>query len=232
MVFIIAEIGINWDGNFDLVYDMIKNAKNIGCNAVKFQSFNEYIVKDHPEGSRLLQSAISPKNIEQINKICYENNIEWFCTPMYPEAIDFLDPFVKRYKIRELDGRSLFQDKITPLLEKVLKTGKEALISSQKSPKHTQYFKEKKIKWLYCIPKYPCELSEIDFTNICDFDGYSNHCTSIIAPLSAAILGSQIVEIHITSNKSKDFIDNMVSFDYTELSELVKQIRLSEKIVK
>ena len=230
MVFVIAEIGVNWDGNFDLVHDMITNAKSIGCNAVKFQSFNEDIVKDHPEGLRLLQSSISPKNIEQINKICYENNIEWFCTPMYPEAVDFLDPFVKRYKIRELDGRILFQNKITPLLEKVLKTGKEVLISSQKSPKNTQYFEGKKIKWFYCIPKYPCELNDLDFTQLNYFDGYSNHCLDIIAPLSAVILGAKIIEIHVTADKSSNFIDNPVSFDYKQLSELVKLVRSAEKI--
>ena len=58
MVFIIAEIGVNWDGDFELARVLMENAKNAGCNAVKFQAFNEKIVKDHPAAKRLIKSAI------------------------------------------------------------------------------------------------------------------------------------------------------------------------------
>ena len=54
----------------------------------------------------------------------------------------------------------------------------------------------------------------------------------MIAPLTAAILGSKIIEIHVTSNKVKNYIDNPVSFDYIEQKELVEYIRLAEKIKK
>ena len=69
MTFIVAEIGVNWDGNPLLLENMIKNAKKAGCNAVKFQSFDEKIVKDHPEASHLLKSSVSESNIELINSI-------------------------------------------------------------------------------------------------------------------------------------------------------------------
>jgi len=49
MVFIISEIGVNWDGNFDLAQEMIERSKKAGCDAVKFQSFEENLVKNHPE---------------------------------------------------------------------------------------------------------------------------------------------------------------------------------------
>ena len=58
MVFITAEIGVNWDGDFELAEKMMKNAKDAGCNAVKFQSFNEKIIGKHPEKDRLLKTAI------------------------------------------------------------------------------------------------------------------------------------------------------------------------------
>ena len=48
MVFVVAEIGVNWDGDFEIAKSMMENARNAGCNAVKFQSFNEDIIKDHP----------------------------------------------------------------------------------------------------------------------------------------------------------------------------------------
>lgn len=231
-VFLVAEIGVNWDGNFDLAEDMMKNAKKSGFDAVKFQAYEERVVKDHPERTRLINSAISSHNVEKIHAIAKSVGIEWFCTPMYPEAVDFLEPYVNRFKIRELDGRPIIEDKSTKLFERILKTNKEIIISSQQSPKSSKYFNHPEIKWLYCVPKYPCDVEDLDFRYIRDFAGFSNHCSESLAPLSAAILGAKIIEVHITSSKSKNFIDNNVSFDYTEINELAKNIRLSERIRK
>lgn len=230
MIFVVADIGVNWDGDFDLVKEMIKKSKEVGINAIKFQAFNEEIVKNHPQRSRLMNSSVSKANIESINEVAKFVGIEWFCTPMYPEAIEFLDPFVKRYKIREFDGRILLENKISELFEKLLQTGKDIIVSAQRSPKDTKYFDYPKIKWLYCVPKYPCEISDLDFSHIQDFDGYSNHLPHFLGPLTATILGSTILEVHITSDKSKDFLDNIVSFDYNELKKLVNLIRLVEKM--
>jgi len=232
VVFVVAEIGVNWDGDYDLVQEMIQASKKTGCDAVKFQSFNEELIKNHPEKSRLMKSSISKENIEKINQIATKVGIEWFSTPMYPEAVDVLDPFVKRFKIREFDGRNLIENKTSELFEKIQKTGKEIIASSQSSPKNSKFYDDSKISWLYCVPKYPCDLEDLDFTNFNDFDGYSNHSHHLIAPLFATILGSKIVEIHITSNKNKNFIDNNVSFDFNELSNLLQFIRETEKIKK
>lgn len=230
MVFIISEIGVNWDGDFELLENMMEKSKSSGCNAVKFQAYQEDMMKNHPQKERLLKSAISKENVETVNYISKKIGIEWFCTPMYPEAVDFLDPFVKRFKIREFDGRSILDGKSTKLVERVMKTRKEIIISSQKSPRGTKYFNDPNIKWLYCVPRYPCELNDLDFKNLKDFSGFSNHCPKIIAPLTASILGTNIIEIHTTFDKSKDFVDNSVSFDYDELAYLIKLIKQAKEI--
>lgn len=232
MTFVVAEIGVNWDGDFELAKDMMKYAKSSGCNAVKFQSFNEEIVRNHHERSKLMKSSINERNIEIINELAKSIGIEWFCTPMYPEAVDLLDPFVNRFKIRLSDSKPLLENKTFRLFENVLKTGKQIFISCQTSPRGTKYFTHPNIKWLYCLPKYPCDFVDLDFRQIKDFDGYSNHCPHFLAPLAASILGAKILEIHITSDKSKNFLDNNVSFDYDELKNLVHLIRQSEKITK
>ena len=54
MTFVVAEIGINWDGNFELAKEMMIQSKKCGCDAVKFQAFTEEIVKEHPEKNRLI----------------------------------------------------------------------------------------------------------------------------------------------------------------------------------
>lgn len=230
MSFIIAEIGVNWDGDLSLAEDMMIHAKKYGCDAVKFQSFNKSIIGNHPEYERLIKTSISESNVKKINELSEIIGIEWFCTPMYVEAVDFLDPYVKRFKIREFDGRQLLENKTTDLFEKILATGKEIIISSQHSLENSKFYNHPKIKWLYCVPKYPCSLEDLDFSELGKFDGFSNHCPQIIAPLSAAILGAEIIEMHITSSKTKNFVDNNVSFDYDELKEVVRLIRLSEKI--
>jgi len=232
MVFVVAEIGVNWDGNFELAKEMMQNAKKAGCNAVKFQAYREEVVKGHSEYLRLVEAAISPKNVEMINKLAESVGIEWFCTPMYPEAVDFLDPYVKKFKIRVHDGKPLFENKDSELISRVIKTGKQVIISSQISPRNTKYFDNQQISWLYCVPKYPCDFKDLDFRDIRDFDGYSNHCPHFLAPLTAVSLGAKIIEIHMTSDKSKNFIDNNVSFDYRELTNLVELIRMSEIIQK
>ena len=116
----------------------MKNAKKAGFDAVKFQAFDKNITKNHPESNRLLKSSISKSNVNKIDKISREIGIEWFCTPMYPDAVNFLEPFVQRYKIRELDGRPLLENNSTSLIEKVLDTGKEVFVSSNHSPKHSK----------------------------------------------------------------------------------------------
>jgi N,N'-diacetyllegionaminate synthase len=231
-IFVIAEIGVNWDGDFEIAKQMMLTAKKAGCNAVKFQSFNESIVMNHPEKSRLLSTSISEKNIETINDMAKDVGIEWFSTPMFPEAVIFLDPFVKRFKIREKDSHILFENKTSPILDKILKLNKEVIISSEKSPKSLPNFCNSNIHWLYCIPKYPCQLTDFNFNLLPEFDGFSNHCPQIIAPLTSAILGAKIIEVHTSSDKSGHYFDNDVSFDESELIQLLKFIRQSEKIKK
>ncbi len=232
MVFLVAEIGVNWDGNLDLAKQMMEKAKEIGFNAVKFQSFDENIVSEHPESSRLMKSSISKDNIDSINSIAKSVDIEWFCTPMYENAVDLIEPYVKRFKIRVADGRSLINGNPSELVKKILNTKKPIIASTETNPKNTQYFDNSEIDWLYCVAKYPCEFTDLDFSELSDYSGFSNHCPDIIAPLTAAILGSKIIEVHVTSDKLKDFVDNNVSFDYLEQEMLVHSIKSSDKIKK
>ncbi len=230
MVFVVAEIGVNWDGDFKLAKQMMTVAKKSGCDAVKFQAFDYDIVKEHPESERLIKAAISKGNIDKIDKISKEVGIEWFATPMYPDAVNLLEPYVKKFKVRVADGRSLFQNGSSEIVNRIIKTKKDFIVSVEKNPNTLSIYPQKNISWLYCVSKYPCEFSDLDFSNMNNFDGYSNHCPHFLAPLTAVILGSKIIEVHITSDKSKNFADNAVSFDYDELEKLIKLIRLTETI--
>ena len=126
-----------------------------------------------------MKTAISQENIKEIDSISKDVGIEWYCTPMYHQAVDFLEPFVNRYKIRNMDSEVLHKNETSKLLDKVLDSGKEVIISSEMNPKELGYYENENIKWLYVVPKYPCELEDIDFSMIEDYDGYSNHCLNI-----------------------------------------------------
>ena len=149
MIFVVAEIGVNWNGDFKLLEEMITKAKESKCDAVKFQCFQEKLVKDHPKFEQLMNSSISKQNIETVNKIAKRIGIEWFCTPMYPEAVNLLDPFVNRFKIRFSDGLSVVKNEKSEIFELIMKTKKDVIISSEKSPKNSKWYNNSKIKWLY-----------------------------------------------------------------------------------
>ena len=221
-MFVVGEIGVNWDGDFELIKQMMYESKILQLHAVKFQAFTFEMVKDHPESKRLMNSSITKENVEKINEISQEIGIDWFCTPMYSEAVDFLDPFVSRYKIREFDGRQIIQNDETDLFQTIYKKNKSIFISSETVPLDCSLYNDSRIKWLYCVPKYPCNFDEIDFSLLKHFDGFSNHCSLIEAPIRALREGIEILEIHITSDKTKDFVDNNVSFDYDEIKEIMK----------
>jgi len=230
LVFITAEIGVNWNGDFCLLEEMMRDAKNSGCDAIKLQAFDENVLGDNPNKGRLLETSVSAKNVDEIQLISKKVGIEWYCTPMYTEAVSFLDEYVQRYKIRFIDSLDLHKNNSSSLISRVLETNKEIIISTEQSPKNLELYNNKNIKWLYVIPKYPCTFDEIDFSCLKDFQGYSNHCRDIIAPLTAVILGAEMIEIHVTSDKEKDYFDNPVSFDPSETEQLVRLIRKSEKI--
>jgi len=222
---LISEIGVNWDGDFEIAKEMMQESLNSGFSLVKFQAFKAELVANHPQASRVFRSSITPENINMINSIANDVGIEWFCTPMYEDAIQFLEPFINRYKIREYDGRDILVNNHTNMFKKLLATKKEIMISSEVVPQKCKLYGDNQIKWLYCVPKYPCKLSEIDFSIMKNFDGFSNHCPDISAPLQVIDLDLEILEIHITSDKGSDFIDNNVSFDYRDMKEIVKYLK-------
>ena len=74
----IAEIGVNWDGDFELVKEMMQESKDAGFNLVKFQSFESNLVESHPHSSRVFRSSITPENIHRIDSISNDVGIEWF----------------------------------------------------------------------------------------------------------------------------------------------------------
>lgn len=205
---IIPDIGVNWAGDFDMLELMLKACYDAEIDLVKFQSFGPEHYEKYPQFPDLKNTSVTKENIEQIDKLCKKYNLEWFATPTNLEAVDYLDPYVKQYKIRYADQSN------ESLISKVKEKQKPVIISCEEPSKFYGMIT------LYCVPKYPPKKEEIDFRRIKYFNGYSNHYPEYSVLLKAALAGAKIIELHITPSRDIDLPDNPVSFDLQELQEI------------
>ena len=238
MVFIAAELGVNWR-NLTEAIRMIGLAHAAGADAVKFQCYLGDHVKGHPREEELKDKILDEVKLQHLKGVSDECGIEFFATPYYPEAVDMLESIggIKRYKIRFADRHNM------SLISKIISTEKPFLIScddeyvNTSAPQEIWDEEPDKRKFVYCVPEYPPKNVNMpktfrEFESL--YHGYSNHYPSISAPLAAAARGAEYIEVHLKKGKYDDGyrpIDDAVSITFTELEELVILIREIEKVL-
>ncbi len=195
----IAEIGMNHNGNFDLCFELIKQAKLSGADVVKFQL-----------GWRDKPGEINCINKEIINKLVRWSEyfqIELLFSIITEDAFRLIKPFkLKRYKIA---SRTVVDN--LPLVKKILKENKETIISlGMWKKKKLPIKKNNRIKYLWCLSKYPCEPKDLknlpkNFEKSV-YNGYSDHTVGIETSLLAVSRGAKIIEKHFTLDKSDNTI--------------------------
>lgn len=215
-MFITAEIGTHWKGDLHLLEYIIKLCKKAGFDAVKLQAFR---LEDLNSRHYRLSSSVTEHNVAKIDEICRRIGIEWYCMPTYVEVVDFLDPYVKRYKIRYRDSGDV------SLLSKVISRGKPVIMSCLNPLPDTT--KKSNIKTLYCINKYPHTEDEINYERMKAFDGFSCHCPEVrCCALAARNAGIEYLEVHVTQDKNDDtLVDNPVAFDLVDCKRLIGWVR-------
>ena len=238
--YIIAEIASNWEGDIRIAKKIIHKCKLAGADAVKFQMWRaeDLYSKKHPLWKFIKKSELTFDKAKRIKKICDQNNIEFFCSVFYPEAVDFLEKLkVKRYKIasRTCLMKDIFS---TETLEKKSETKKPLIISmgmGGNKRKIEKILKSNKKIFCYCISKYPTEFSDIKWNEAMKYDGFSDHTIGITAPIVFATLKRNqktkkiIIEKHIKLAESKG-PDASSSIDTDELKDMVSSIRKIEKM--
>jgi len=217
-LFITAELGCSWVGDFGTLESLIRWSKTAGCDAVKLQALSPEIIKRHPELTWYKHASVNYENVMQIDDICKHYEIEWYCTPTFPKAVEMLEPYVNKYKIRTLDNNN------KKLCDAVFGTGKQVIISSEKPLRYD----DKRIKNIYCIPRYPVDFHEYNYNIIKSFDGFSNHSDNPLAIFKAVEMGAEYIEFHLTPTRDLFLLDNKVSFTYLEMIEIIKWIRNHE----
>ena len=218
-IFVTAEIGTNWKGDFGILEKMLQACQSARVDAVKFQTLSKEILARHPEISYYKEASLNPKNIFQIADMTDHYELEYYTTITDTNDFDFICQHLKsRIKIRTLDSQN------RKLIKEALKHFDQVIVSSIKPLE----IDNARIKNLYCIPRYPVEYGEINFNSIPFFDGYSNHCRNLFAILKAVKYKPEFLEFHITPNSNDFCLDNSVSFNLTELDELMYWIRRYE----
>ena len=210
-MFVIGEIGVNHGGNLQTARDLVVAARHAGASAVKFQLF-----RDRPEIEHL---RLSEQDIRHLSEYCQKLGIEFMCTPFYLEAVAFLDPLVKRHKLASgwQRDRAIFDAAVATGKPVIASLGLGGFFPS--SPN---------VSYLHCVSKYPCPDNEADLYKVRALDGYSDHTVGTLACVAAVAMGAQIIEKHITLDKTAVGPDHSCSAEPDEFANMVKQIRRLE----
>lgn len=224
-VFIAAELGVNWR-NMVEARRMIGLAKDAGADAVKFQVYKPEHVKGHPRQHELEDIILNPEKIKYLKQIADGCGIEFFATPYFLEAVDWLEEAsVKRYKIRYTDRHN------PELLERIKSTGKPYIVSCDDPLKDIYEIDQNGIL-AFCIPLYPPPIMIVP-KGFELYHGYSSHYPSIVPPLVAASRGCAYLEVHLKVDKYSGGykpIDDAASITFSQLAELCRLVREIEKV--
>lgn len=254
-VFIIAEIGINHNGDIKLAKEMVRAAKECGVDAVKFQTFkaNEFIADPketytyYSQGEKVTESMLemfqryefSKENWKEIADYCNELGIVFFTTPQNYSDLEAM------LGIAELPLIKVGSDDLTnlPLLEKyaqkrlpmIISAGMAYLSEIEDAVETIRMAGNNNISVLHCIASYPAEAEEVNMLKMKTiseaFDtipGFSDHTQGDEAVILATALGAKIIEKHFTLDKGLPGPDHWFAADVDELKSLVKAVRNTE----
>ncbi len=250
-VFIIAEIGINHNGDINIAKQLIDVAAKAGADAVKFQKRTVDVVytpeelakpRENPfgltNGDLKRGLEFGQKEYEEIDKYCREKRILWFASCWDKESIDFTNQFNPPcYKIA---SACLTDDE---LLKYTRAKGKPIILSTGMSTMEEIYhaievLNREDLSLLHCVSTYPAQNSELNLSVIQSFQekfpnvpiGYSGHEVGLAPSLFAVALGACIIERHITLNRSMWGSDQAASVEPQGFERLVRDIRTYEEI--
>ena len=242
-VFVVAEAGINHNGNVKIAKNMISSAKDCGADAIKFQTFRagDLASKKSKFFKIFKKVEIDYTHLGELSDHAKKERIIFFSTPFSEEAVDVLaDLHVPAFKIASGDITHI------PFIKKAASKKKPIIISTGMSNfaeidfavKAIKSERNNKIIIMHSVTSYPTPSSDANLRAIntlqCRYKypiGYSDNGAGILVPIIAVSLGARIIEKHFTLNKKMNGPDHSFSADPNELSLLVKKIRETEIIL-
>jgi N-acetylneuraminate synthase len=247
--FIVAEIGINHNGDIDLAKRLISIAVAAGCDAVKFQKRTIDVVYSKEELERPRDSPFGNTNgdlkrglefdfedYEEIDEFCRHVKMPWFASCWDEASVDFIDRFdVPCYKIA---SASLTDDN---LLRHTRAKGRPLILSTGMSTLEQidhalDVLGREDLILLHACSTYPAYYEELNLRVIPLLKeryglpvGYSGHETGLPSTIAAVAVGSCMIERHITSDRAQWGSDHAASLEPNGISKVVGYTRLVEK---
>ena len=250
---IIAEIGVNHNGDINLAKKLIDEAKNAGADSVKFQTFKaERLVtkklkkanyqnlndkRDESQYSMLKRLELTLEMHKEIILYCKKRKIEFLSSGFDIESLDLLsDLGQKKFKIPSGEITNL------PYLKHIAKIANSIILSTGMSNLNEirdaidilekNGVIRKKITILHCTSEYPAPFNEVNLLSMNtikkEFDvsiGYSDHTKNIEVAIAAVALGANIIEKHFTLKKELPGPDHRASLEPNEFKNMVDAIR-------
>jgi N-acetylneuraminate synthase len=246
--FVIAEIGINHNGDTHIARQLIDVASLAGCEAVKFQKRTIDVVYTPEELAKPRETPFGATNgdlkrglefgqseYEQIDAYCRTKPIAWTASCWDEASVDFIDQFNPPfYKVA---SASLTDD---ALLRHTRAKGKPIVLSTGMSTLDqidhaVEVLGKEDLILLHCCSTYPAQYSELNLRVIPTFSqrygvpiGYSGHETGIASSVAAAGLGACVVERHVTLDRAMWGSDHAASLEPNGIMRVVRDIRLVE----
>jgi len=252
-VFIIAEAGVNHNGDLNLAKELIDIAVDAGVDAVKFQTFKtENLVSKNAKKAEYQKQTTDGREsqFEMIKKLeldfnthkelisyCKEKNIMFLSTPFDHDSIKLLDNLaLKIFKIPSGEITNL------PYLRHIGKLDKNIILSTGMADIGeiedaldiliNAGTKKEKITILHANTMYPTPMEDVNLNAMITigkaFDieyGYSDHTLGIEVPIAAVALGASVIEKHFTLDRNLKGPDHKASLEPDELASMVKAIR-------
>jgi N-acetylneuraminate synthase len=248
--YIIAEIGINHNGDLNIAKQMIDAAVHAGVDAVKFQKRTPEIATPPDQQTQMRETPwgyityleyrhkveFNEEQYCEIEKYCKEKGIAWLASVWDEPSVEFMEKFdTPAYKIPSASLTDF------GLIRKARATGKPLILSSGMSTmeqirKAVNVAGEKDLALMHCTSTYPCEPEELNLKMIetlrREFPnlpiGYSGHEVGLVPTAVAVALGACMVERHLTLNRAMWGSDQAASVEPWGFETLVKYIRVSQ----
>jgi N-acetylneuraminate synthase len=248
--YIVAEIGINHNGDLQIAKELIEVAAGAGVDAVKFQKRTPELCVP-PEQQNVMRETpwgyityleyrhkveFGEEEYAEINRYCQQNQIDWFASPWDEPSVDFLDSFNPVcYKI---PSASLTDH---ALLKHIRSKGKPIILSTGMSTQDqiqqaVEAVGKEDLLITHSTSTYPCDPEELNLKMVETLRqqfpipiGYSGHEVGLVPSVVAVALGACLVERHITLDRAMWGSDQAASVEPGGFRRLVKYIRVTEE---
>ena len=259
MTLIIAEAGVNHNGDIGLAKELIDIASECGADIVKFQTFKaEDLVTNRAKKaayqkksesgssdqlSMLKKLELSDHDFEVLRDHCQKRSIEFLSTGFTIESLEFLVSLgIKRIKIPsgEITNFPLLLKSSTFGLPIILSSGLSYMSEIERavSVLVDNGVNKNEITVLHCTSEYPAPIKSVNLSAMktikeeMEVDvGYSDHTRNYEVPIAAVAMGAVTVEKHFTKSRKLDGPDHMASLEPNELSEMIISIRNTETLM-